>query len=341
MLRIAPIWALCCVIVGGVCPATSAQDEPIEFHALTAPVDPDEFQALLPTEYKEIYNLLERLLVIRLKQTLDADIPQMVALHECAGEAKEQLTMLKWLRAGARDHLRWQLEQETSPEEIAAELDLLLDYEEQIASVLADMVHSSRVALNAADSARLYLFVDDFEQFVSETIATIVDDPESSVHPAPPDVTPESADSFSDMVREDNRDVPLDQFAGEDVIELVDALLMVRLAETLNLDSTEMVQLSKRVGTHKDRLHELKWQIGGNRQALREAIASGAPAHELNERVNDLLLQEQAVANLVREFVEGAREDVTEHQAAKLYLFLGDFEDYIVDLLQRAGGATP
>ena len=44
------------------------------------------------------------------------------------------------------------------------------------------------------------------------------------------------------------------------------------------------------------------------------------------------------VADLVREFVEGAGKDVTVAQSAKLYLFLGDFEQYIVGLLEKAQG---
>ncbi len=47
-------------------------------------------------------------------------------------------------------------------------------------------------------------------------------------------------------------------------------------------------------------------------------------------------MQEQAVADLIRDFVEGAQKDVTVAQSAKLYVFLGDFEAYIIGLLERA-----
>jgi len=327
------------VAFGFAASAAAQQSRHHSFQTLPTPVEAEEFQATLSTDEREIYELLEDLLAIRLKRALGGDRSKMTALQACAGEHTDQLTMLKWLRASARDHLRWSLGQDVGEAEIANLLDTLLHYEQQIASVLANMVESSRTALSPADSARLYLFVDDFEEFVGDQIAAIVSESaKSKADAAPEPVEGDAPDSFETLVRRENRDVALEEFAGEDIIELVDALLMVRLAETLDLESEEMMRLFARVGSHKDQLHELKWQIGGARQKLRAAIESDAPPKELVERTNDLLMQEQAVAQLVRDFIEGAREDVSERQAAKLYLFLGDFEDYIVGLLQRANG---
>ena len=45
---------------------------------------------------------------------------------------------------------------------------------------------------------------------------------------------------------------------------------------------------------------------------------------------------EQAVARLMNDLVTGAGRDISTEQSVRLYLFLGDFEQYIVGLLERA-----
>lgn len=319
------------------------------FQELRYPIDADQFTSSLSNDERDIFNLIEQLAEAQLRRTLGCSEAQMDRLHAEIGDLKDQLTMLKWQRAGAREHLRWALDTSQPEQAIAEQLNLLLDYEQQIAQTLTTMVQESQVVLSVPDSAKLYLFVDDFERDLGKRIREVIEGGEKD-HRAN-DTTQvatgtdaSSADAgeagdnvrFEDLVQQENRDVPLADYADQGVISLVDALLMVRLSQALDLSSEESVKLFARVGPYKDQLHELKWQIGGNRDILRKAIAAGAPDEEIQKQLDDLLLEEKAVADLVGDFVLGAQDDVTIAQSAKLYLFLGDFETYIVNLLERA-----
>ncbi len=318
------------------------------FKPLAYPIDAKAFDQNLSEDEREIYELIEGLVSVRLKQTLQVDDATMLKLFEKNGAASKQLTMLKWQRSGLREHMRWCLEYGQSEQGIKESLDLLLTYEENIADQLRAMVMESQPVLGITKSAQLYLFVDDFERF----LATRVNEALKKSHPkvpAPAEVpganTPDAHlkapdedngfSAFQRMLRQQNDDVPLSQAAGEDVIKLVDALLVVRLAQALDIDKQETVRLFAHVGQVKDQLHELKWQIGKDRGILRNSILMNAPEDDIQKQLDDLLIEEKAVAGLVRDFVEGADKDISTSQSAKLYLFLGDFEAYIVDLLER------
>lgn len=343
-LRSVLIAGACLCLAVLVAPAT-AQDNRVtsSFKPLTFPIDPEGFKKSLSPSEREIYDLIEALLYVRLKTTLDTDDATMVALATQCGQTKNQLTMLKWERSALREHLRWCLEVGMTEAGLQLKLNTLLDYEEQIAVQLAEMVHASEPCLGVQGAAKLYLFVDDFERFLARRVSEAIE----KKHAAAPPAQTESANTepiagndefekFQSLVRTENRDVPLSGFAGEDVIKLVDALLMVRLTQALELSGDQSVKLFAHVGAHKDQLHELKWQIGGGREALRQALESGAPDTDIRKQVDDLLIQEQAVASLMNELVTGAGQDISVQQSVRLYLFLGDFEQYIVGLLERA-----
>ena len=348
-LRSVVVAGACCAILA-LCAASAAQDNRVTspIKPLPYPIDAHEFDASLSPGEREIYELIEKLLYVRLKKTLECDDATMVALASSCGQTKNQLTMLKWERAALREHLRWCLGVGLPDAGLQLKLNTLLDYELQIAQTLGEMVRGSASVLGVDGAAKLYLFVDDFEHFLAKRIAEAIEskkhssdaaahdlEPETPAEAAP-ESTEEAIERFQSLVRSENRDVPLSNFAGEDVIKLVDALLMVRLAQALDLSSEQSGKLFAHVGAHKDQLHELKWQIGGGREALREALASGASDDEIRKQLDDLLIQEQAVARLMNELVTGAGRDVSVEQSAQLYLFLGDFEQYIVGLLERA-----
>jgi len=330
-----------CLLLGTT---AAAQDKRVtaSFKPLTFPIDPEEFDESLSASEREIYKLIESLVYVRLKEDLGGSDATMVALAAQVGPAKDQLTMLKWERSALREHLRWCLDVGLPDAGLQQKLNVLLDYEEQIASQVAIMVHGAEPCLGAKGAAKLYLFVDDFERYLARQIEKIVNEKHGLSAHAQESTgdgelqSDEEIEKFQSLVRTENRDVPLADFAGEDVIKLVDALLMVRLEQALELSGEQSRKLFDHVGAHKDKLHELKWQIGGGRQALRDAIAADAPDDEIRKQVDDLLIQEQAVARLVNDLVVGAGKDISVKQSVRLYLFLGDFEQYIVGLLERA-----
>jgi hypothetical protein len=328
------------------CGSAAAQDNRVTaaFKPLSYPIDPEAFEKGLSAGEREIYDLIENLVYVRLKKTLEIDDAAMKALAFHAGPAKNQLTMLKWERATLIEHLRWCLDVGLTDAGLQEKLNTLVEYDEQIARLLGEMVHGSEACLGARGGAKLYLFVDDFERFLAKRILEAIERTHKAGDAAPageeelaPAVEPEMQ-KFTELVRSENRDVPLSGFANDDVIRLVDALLMVRLTQALDLSQQQSIKLSAHVGAHKDQLHQLKWQIGARRAALRESIETGDADDEIQQQLDDLLIQEQAVARLVSDIVSGAGQDVSVEQSVRLYLFLGDFEQYIVGLLERAHG---
>jgi len=342
---VAGVW-----LVGVVAPAPAQdhhQAQAATFKPLAYPIDSAAFRENLSVKEREIFELIEDLVGVRLKRTLGCDDVTMQKLYASNGAISRQLTMLKWQRAGLREHLRWCLEFGKTESGIKQSLDMLLAYEEQIADVLDEMVRDSQPVLGVTKSAQLYLFVDDFERFLATRVAEAAkgapnqpagEGAASLSSTKTAEHRPDDFDAFQEALRAQNRDVALSDVAGEDVVKLVDALLVVRLAQALDINKQETAKLFAHIGKVKDQLHELKWQIGHNRALLRDAIAAGVPDADIQKQLDDLLIEEKAVANLVREFVEGAGKDVSVAQSAKLYLFLDDFEIYIVGLLENAQG---
>jgi hypothetical protein len=309
----------------------------------------------MPDHDREIYTLVNDIMQVRLQRTLELDGRGFDALMTCLGESRKELVRLKWQRGYVRESLRAALKNGADDTVITKRLDALLDMEDGIVASMREMIDSAGDCLNTAQTARLYLFVDDFETYLSTLVEQArgqgghhsgVDRPlprsESGDTPEADsdDAQIPNQNTFVNLVRRENQDARLQDYAADDVVALVDALLMIRLTERLGLASSETAALFKRVGDYKDQLHSLKWIIGDKRASLRDALDDRAPVGELEERVDDLLLQEEAVARIIRVFIEEARSDLTERQAADLYLFLGDFEEYVVGLLQRANALS-
>lgn len=337
--RFALVVGLCLSLTG----IASAQEPTRADARIDAPAD-------MPDHDREIYQLVSDIMQVRLQRTLGLDTKGFDTLMTCLGGARKELVRLKWQRGYSREALRACVSAGEPDDVVAEKLSSLLSMETDIVRNLRSMVESSEDCLNAQQTANLYLFVDDFEAYLGSLIDQARDhgmtnsavqrplDPSDSVA-APEDDRIPNQNEFVDLVRRDNQDARLQDYADDDVVALVDALLILRLTERLGLTSNETAALFKRVGDYKDQLHRLKWIIGEKRGQLRDAIESQDPDGAIRERVEDLLLQEEAVARIINMFIQEAREDLTIRQAADLYLFLGDFEEYIVGLLGRANMA--
>ena len=141
---------------------------------------------------------------------------------------------------------------------------------------------------------------------------------------------------FRTMLEEENRNLPLREMRDRDLHELLQTILMVRLAQSVELTDEKVVEFSKRVGSFKDQLHEMKWQIAASRETLRDAVECKDPDAVIRQKLDDCLLQELAITDLLRKLVHESRKDLTDVQAAKFYLFLGDFEQEMRRLVERA-----
>lgn len=141
---------------------------------------------------------------------------------------------------------------------------------------------------------------------------------------------------FRTILEEENRNLPLREMRDRDLHELLETILMVRLAQSVELTDEQIIEFSKRVGTFKDQLHEMKWQIAASRESLRDSVECKDPEAIVSRKLEDCLLQELAITDLLRKLVHESRKDLTEVQTAKFYLFLGDFEQEMRKLVERA-----
>lgn len=286
----------------------------------------------------DVRRLIEAVLMVRLQSRLQLSDDQTDALVLRVGSYRDRLTAMKFMRAASRENLARRLDQGVTEEEIGATLESLLSQEEDIAAVMHEMVKEAAKDLTAPQTAKLYLFVGEFETFMRDLVyrAQYI-----SLHGTPPDeIVPAGAGTSNDPVI---RALVERERAGTttqdtDMVALFDGLLMARLSGALKLDAEETIKLFHRVGSYKDQLHEIKWNIGSARQELYDALGENAPDPAIETKLEDLLLQERAAADLLRRMVTEAQKDVSLQKSARLYLFVEDFEEYVSRLLEKAQG---
>jgi hypothetical protein len=295
---------------------------------------------------EEIYDLIQAYQMVRLKKVLGLDDTQTLELMKHIGTYKDDLTRQRIFRAILREQLRHLLETSADEDAILKSLQHQILHEENLVRTLRAMLDKARESLSTPQRARLYLFVDDFEREVRDLAMKAQSMHQhgegvspgataSTVSPGEEQLGTEETEALRKLVTHETRKLDIADEEHEDIIELVDAWMMVRMASELELDPQETIRLFKHVGTYKDQLHQMKWQIGAARSQLRGSLET-ATDDEIERQLEDLLLQEEAVANLVRVFITEARKDVSTVQAARLYLFLGDFENEILSLISRA-----
>ena len=289
----------------------------------------------------DLHQLVEQILMLRLRKALSLTDDQVQALTQRVGSFKNQLTLMKFQRGAAREQLRDRLDQGFAEDQIRRNLESLLDREEAIAELLHEMVREAGKDLTVPQTARLYLFVGDFESFIRNLImrAQHIDR-----HGAPPEGIGSANDSTTGSTEQSLvEELIRRQAAGptgrdaddSDMVALFDGLLMARLSRALDLDPEGTIALFRRVGTYKDQLHELKWQLIAARDGLAGTLDRGAPDPVIQKMLEDLLLQEKAVAKHIRLLVTESQKDVSLAKSARLYLFVEDFEDYVGRLFRR------
>lgn len=301
--------------------------------------------AAVSADDQDLRQLLERILILRLRKSLELSDEQLHALSRRVGTFKERLTAMKFQRGGAREQLRDCLDEGLGDEQINVRLDALLRQEKSIAELLHEMIREAAKDLTVSQTAKLYLFVGDFETFMTKLIERarymnrrgggslgISDLPDS-------DSQEESL--VRQLVQREAAGPTGRSTQDSDMVALFDGLLMAQLSQALELSPEETILLFRRVGRYKDQLHEMKWQVGGARVSLRQALDRGAPDTEIDTALKDLLLQEKAVADLVALMVTEAQKDVSLAKSARLYLFVGDFEEYVRRLLEGVGETRP
>jgi hypothetical protein len=149
-------------------PAKDDQNEMESFRALMEQ-EARELSVKNP-ENSEIISLVERIMMVRLAKTLGLSIEETQMLGHRVGNCRQRVYNLKWLRAEKRDQLRRAIES-GDEKEIERQLSSLLKLEVTIAEMVQQMIEESKSELTVEQSAKFYLFIDEFEYDISATIA--------------------------------------------------------------------------------------------------------------------------------------------------------------------------
>lgn len=298
---------------------------------------------------RDLHQLVERIRVLRLIKAVDLSDEKLQALSQRLGRFKDQLAVAKGRRSANREELRDCLDRGLPEDQVKPKLEALLGGEKAIADIHHDMIREAGKDLTVAQTAKLYLFVGDFDDFIRDLILRAQ---HINHHGRSPDLG-SSIDSASSSPEQSLVEELVRRQAGgptgsdpeeSDLAALFDGLLMAQLSRALDIDPEETIVLFRRVGTYKDQLKNLKWRVGASRAALRRALKQDTTDAELEQMLKDLLLQEEAVAEMISLLVTEAQKDVSLAKSARLYLFVGDFEDYMARLFKRVRrqrAATP
>lgn len=139
----------------------------------------EEFRSLMEQEARDlsirnpkdsdIIELVERIMTVRLARRLGLTIEETKDLGNAVGDFRDKVYDLKWLRAEKRQSLRHAVEVGDT-EAAERELNKLLRLDRAIAHLIQKMIEDSQEHLTVEQAADFYLFIEDFESDISETI---------------------------------------------------------------------------------------------------------------------------------------------------------------------------
>lgn len=141
---------------------------------------------------------------------------------------------------------------------------------------------------------------------------------------------------FREFLEDEAHELSLNDLENRNIFELVDMIMMVRISKELNLDDAGCIEFYRKIGKLLDKVHRLKWERGSTQFYIRRAIEKGEPSKVVAEKLERALDIDREIDEGVREMVHAASSYLSPEQAAKLFLFAGDFESEIKDLIMRA-----
>lgn len=146
-------------------------------------------------------------------------------------------------------------------------------------------------------------------------------------------------ENFRLLVEQEARELSVKYPQDSDIINLVERIMMVRLAETLGLTIEETQNLGSRVGECRSQVYDLKWLRADLRRSLRDSIAAGDDV-AIEEKLDKLLKLEITISQLIEKMIQDSKSDLTVEQAAKFYLFIEDFENDLSRTIDKAQQLT-
>lgn len=335
-------------------PFVMAQDVPTKEEAFREVME-NKAQALSVEELDDldIRELIRSVLVVQLSQALDLDHDKTVWLAERLRAHRTQFLGSKMERSGGREDLRGMIDDGADGDEIREALYDLLAFEREIAESTCTLVEASQNDLSVDQAARYYLFLGDFENDMRRLVrmAQRMSDPEwverrkrreqeraQRGQPAFGDGEEPMSEGelIRSMLEHEARELDVEDVEESNVRELINMVMTVRLAKRLDLSDEQTLLFARHVGTYKDELLALKGKRARTTRHLRGILDGDAPEEAVTERLEKLLNLEHEIAELTGKLVKEAEKEFDVGQTAKLYLFLGDFENDMRRLIRRA-----
>jgi hypothetical protein len=151
--------------------------------------------------------------------------------------------------------------------------------------------------------------------------------------------TGDDEENFRLLVEQEAEELSVKSPQDSDIINLVERIMMVRLAQTLGLSVEETQNLGTTVGQCRSRVYNLKWLRADLRQSLRESIEAGDDV-AIEQKLDKLLKLEITISQLIDKMIQDSQNDLSVEQAAKFYLFIEDFEEDLSRTIDKAQQLT-
>lgn len=124
----------------------------------------------------------------------------------------------------------------------------------------------------------------------------------------------------------------------DDARDLVETVMMVRMAEELQLDDEQTVMMVRRLRELKQEMMKMRHERWDRYKELKNALDNDENGEAIDSQLNELLDYDRKLETFKQDRLETLSEGLTTAQRAKLYVFLCEFENDMRHLVHRAQG---
>lgn len=118
--------------------------------------------------------------------------------------------------------------------------------------------------------------------------------------------------------------------------ELLEQVMLARLSQDLGLNDEQTVILVRRISKFRDQMQELRQHRNEQMRELKNLVRDKAGDEAIEKCMGAIMAIEEKTFEMRREAVHVAERDLNPSQRAKLFLFLGEFEEDMRKLVQQA-----
>jgi hypothetical protein len=166
--------------------------------------------------------------------------------------------------------------------------------------------------------------------------------------PPPPPPAPEEMEGPPLAGPEEDQPVlPPSPEDERDIRDLVQMVMIARLAKALDLTDEQTILMTRRIEKFREESEAIAKERRELARDLRQSIRANAPEDEIAAKFKALVAQDEQIAKQKGASFEELSQGLSTAQQAKLYIFLSDFQGELRRLVHRArqrggfGGGMP